>query len=266
MPDLAPASIPGAFREYVDLTSQPGRALLRFGTAFANVGTAPLVLTADPQATNTDGTQSVLQVMYNYDNDTGKFTSAGTREAGRFVKHSGHPHFHLEGYASYRLVERIGKSGTGGIAYRSDGRAAVGDKVGFCIRNTLETFELEPGIDSDTLPYYYGGNQPPVSCGFLQGLHVGRADVYGSSYDEQWIDITGVKPGKYWVEVTLDAKNAIAESDETNNVTRWRVTIGDSTSESDGVGKDRYDRKKSNDAFKRATDLGIVSTTRQALN
>lgn len=83
------------------------------------------MLTADPQATNTDGTQSALQVMYNYDNDTGKFTTAGTREAGRFVKHAGHSHFHLEGYASYQLVQRIGKSGTGEVAYRNDGRAAA---------------------------------------------------------------------------------------------------------------------------------------------
>jgi hypothetical protein len=61
----------------------------------------------------------------------------------------------------------------------------------------------------------------------MQGISVGWADVYSSTLADQWIDITNVKPGKYWLEVVADPRNRIHESNEKNNTTRILVNLRD---------------------------------------
>src|SRR5207247_1096941 len=101
----------------------------------------------------------------------------------------------------------------GNVVLRSDGSQAVGEKIGFCLINILGTFtRTDNGQSSNTLPGYSGSGQPSTGCGFLQGINVGRADVYDSVYDGQWIDVSGVPNGNYFLEVTLDAQNVIQET------------------------------------------------------
>jgi hypothetical protein len=55
---------------------------------------------------------------------------------------------------------------------------------------------------------------------------VGWLDVYSKNLPDQWIDITGIPDGEYWLESESDPDDAILESDETNNITRIKVIIG----------------------------------------
>jgi len=56
-------------------------------------------------------------------------------------------------------------------------------------------------------------------------ISAGYSDVYSASLDDQWIDVTGLADGTYWLQITADPTNRILESDETNNVSQVRVTI-----------------------------------------
>src|SRR6185436_3319905 len=64
-------------------------------------------------------------------------------------------------------------------------------------------------------------------CGSTtQGLSVGWVDVYTKTLAGQNIDITGIADGVYWLESEADPDNHILEKNETNNVTRIKVTVG----------------------------------------
>lgn len=246
---------------FIDLTEQPGRVLLRFGTAVGNGGAGPAILVGGP--VNADGTQVVYQRIYNYDSVNRTYAYAYDRVAGRFVYHAGHSHVYFEGYARYRLLKNEGGV-PGGLAERSDGTQVLGDKVGFCLINISSTFTLPNGQSSSTLPGYYfstsggpnSGYQPSTGCGQLQGIHVGHEDVYGSYIDGQWVDVTGVPAGNYFLEISLDADNAISESDESNNVIYRAVTLGN-TNGTGGVQADRFDEPgDTNNSIADAVDLG----------
>ena len=56
-------------------------------------------------------------------------------------------------------------------------------------------------------------------------MSVGWEDLYSRTLPDQWIDITGLGPGEYWLESVVDPKNEIEESDETNNVGRIKLNI-----------------------------------------
>src|SRR5688500_13230295 len=190
----------------LDTTTQPGRTLLRLTTAVPNAGAGPMELRGGN--VNTDGTQNVYQRIYD--------TAGGYRDrlAGRFTYHSNHGHLHFDNYAQYHLRAVTSGSGVGSVV-RS------GDKVSFCLLD-VDPYNLSlPGARQPSTPSPYG-------CGQLQGISVGWADVYQKSLPDQWIDVTGVADGQYWLEVVVDPLNLLAESDESNNTTRVLITLNKS--------------------------------------
>ena len=256
LPDMVPWTGPSGNNYYydtqIDTTTLPGRKLLRFSTAIANAGAGPVELLGG--ATNADGTQQVYQRVYNYNSSTGQYTAQQDRLAGNFIYHPGHNHLHFEGYAEYKLLSSANGQ-PGGVATRADGTDVLGEKVGFCLLNITTYNSSQPGYS--TSPTGYG-------CGLRQGISTGRADVYTSSLDSQWIDVTGVAPGSYFIEVTLDANNAVLESDETNNTIRVPVTISASGSTATGIQPDRFDTIALNNTFETATDFGELGDRSEA--
>src|SRR4051812_41520129 len=188
LPDLVPLTSGPYLQPFIDTTEIPGHTLLRFTTAVGNQGSGPAILTSSNTGTppagsgitswiNADGTQNVLQRLYTTSGTSFVFNSY--RPAGRMVYHPTHGHFHLDGYARYRLLTKVNGS-AGPVALRSnwDNSQAVGDKIGFCVVDFNNTFTLPAGGSSATLPTYSYTGAPVVGCGFLQGLNVGRSDVY----------------------------------------------------------------------------------------
>ena len=56
-----------------------------------------------------------------------------------------------------------------------------------------------------------------ASCGQVQGLRPGWGDVYGSTLEGQFIELTGVPDGQYYLEGLVDPGNLVKESKESNN-------------------------------------------------
>jgi hypothetical protein len=59
----------------------------------------------------------------------------------------------------------------------------------------------------------------------LLGISVGWADVYQRSIPRQWIEVTGLPNGQYWLEVEIDPYGLLQETDNSNNVTRVLVDL-----------------------------------------
>ena len=199
LPDLfALASQPKGYVYgwYLDTTEIPGRLLLRLSTAVANQGRGAMELRGS--TLNADGTQNVLQRVYH---EGGGFHD---QLAGTFTYHEAHSHIHFDNFAAYRLRAVTAGNGVGDVT-------AAGDKVSFCL---LDIDRFNPNIPGSPASRVYN------SCGQVQGISAGWADVYDDSLPDQWIDVTDVAPGQYWLEVIADPDNRLQETDETNNVTR----------------------------------------------
>ena len=182
----------------------PGRTHLRLSNATANLGPGKLHLYG-VLPDNGDGTQDVRQRVWQ---NIGTFFD---RDAGAFLYHPEHGHIHVQDWAVYRLRAVAPDGGVGPIVVE-------GSKTSFCIVDVL--------VHDNTLPGF-PPNPRYVSCGSsIQGLSVGWADVYTKNLQGQYIDITGVPDGDYWLESEADPLDHILEVDETNNIARIRITIG----------------------------------------
>lgn len=187
----------------------PNAPAIRMSTASINMGPGRLELRGGETVGNQ---QRVYQRVYR---DDGTWYD---REAGWFEYHPAHGHIHFNDWTVFRLRERLPDGGIGNVV-------RTGAKTSFCILE-LDTWDSSlPGYN--TSPSY-------SSCGQVQGLRPGRADVYSSGLNGQYVWIgagtnntpPAVPNGIYWLEGEIDPNNQVLEADETNNIARVPIAIG----------------------------------------
>ena len=86
----------------------------------------------------------------------------------------------------------------------------VGRKQGFCMMDISQVNASAP--------------QGQYDCN-NQGITAGWADIYDSSLECQYLDITGVPSGNYNLRLTVNPEGLFSESDLTNNIVSFPVTI-----------------------------------------
>lgn len=209
LPDLTPlvadfGQVPthpvGGASMQVDTTTKPGRVLLRFASATANLGDG--VLHMIPDASPEGSTLGTWQRVWT---DEQSFIDLQT---GEFVYHEGHGHFHLDAFEQYRLLDRDGAV------------VAVGEKISFCL---VDSLQAKP--EAQRLGFGIFVTSACEEAGEQQALNPGWADYYGAGLDDQWIDITGVGAGDYLVEIVVDPDELLVESDESNNRATFPLTL-----------------------------------------
>ncbi len=228
LPDLItdPATL-GDVR--VDTTTIPGRTLLRLSNMTANIGSGPLEVRAG--AVVSPESQLVDQRIFDSD---GGFRD---RAAGTFTYHEAHAHVHFDDWAAYRLREVSGDGGVGAIA-------AEGVKTSFCLLD-LRVYDPDH-LALAPFPGVY------TECDFgVQGISAGWADVYDRELPDQWIDITGLPLGEYWLESEVDPDDAVLEENEDNNVAHILI----STAPPPPAVPDRYEENDSFDEVE-ASEVG----------
>ncbi|MBL8064488.1 MAG: pre-peptidase C-terminal domain-containing protein [Chthonomonadaceae bacterium] len=203
LPDVS--LLPSYLAQAFVTTSNPelpgGTKALRFPTASVNYGPGRLELRGGEVSGNQ---QRVYQRVYRSDNTT------YDRAAGWFIYHPSHGHIHFESWTQFILRKRNKDNGVGEIV-------GTGAKTSFCI---LEIVEWDNTLGGhNTQPSY-------SSCGQLQGLRPGWADVYGSSLDGQYINLTGIPDGEYWLEGFIDPNGQVIETNEANNHVLVPLSIG----------------------------------------
>jgi hypothetical protein len=215
LPDLVSLDETPAFlddevqREYIgptqwsiDRTTSPGRALLRIATISANVGTGPLVVLGVDQH---DGIYAGV-VQRIFDKSGGYLDTA----SGTFEFSKSHKHVHLEAFEEIRLIG-------------ANGQVASARKLSFCLTDVLPTKPevREAPISIDLKLFECGVGQ--------QGINVGMADYYGPALPDQFVDVTGLAPGEYTVEIAVDPDNVIVEADESNNLVSFEISLSEVT-------------------------------------
>lgn len=206
LPDLVPQlttsgdDYPAPTDTRVDTTTRPGRVLLRFASSTANLGGVLHVVGVhtEPGAPS----QLIQQRVYGR-------SEVLVHDAGRFVYHPTHHHFHMEGFERYELL-----SADKSTVLRTSG------KVSFCLTDILA---MHPPARRDGDVFL---DLPPLECGTKeQGINTGFADYYGRELPDQWLDVTGVRSGRYWVRFTVDPEHHLLESDTTNNTVAFPVDL-----------------------------------------
>ncbi|QYK47560.1 MAG: pre-peptidase C-terminal domain-containing protein [Phycisphaeraceae bacterium] len=181
----------------------PGRRHIRLSTGTPNIGAGKLYVYGGADLGN--GKQQVIQRIYR---SNGTFWD---RNAGQFVYHPTHSHIHVEAWCQYRIREILPGDGVGDII-------AEGEKTSFCI--------LDLAVYNSSLPGFPPGGQFLSCSSTTQGLSVGWMDIYSKNLDGQWIDITDIPNGQYWLEAEADPEGHFLESNENNNASRIKITIG----------------------------------------
>jgi hypothetical protein len=232
LPQIVPLADPsrGFLYDYVvDRTTMPGRTLLRFTTATENVGAGPLELRGG--AINPDKTQTVYQRIYD---DAGGYTDV---LAGTFVYNEYDNRLHFQDYAQYNLLAVTPGGGVGNVV-------GTGNKVSFCLEDDL-SYNL--GLQ--------GAPQNAVYTGFgqIQGVSIGWTDIYDLSDDDQWIDVTGVPNGQYWLQVTVDPGLHLVEANGTNSTARILINLN---TQNPTYPPDAF---QPNNFFSQAANLGTVT-------
>ncbi|MFO0605748.1 MAG: lysyl oxidase family protein [Polyangiales bacterium] len=166
-----------------------GRRLLRFTLATPNRGNADLYL-GPP--------------------------NMGDRPLAQFEYSPCHRHYHLRGYADYRLLDMSGRE------------VARGHKQSFCIEDTNQ----DPNAPIDPATGERVNATLDRSEAYVctnQGLHAGWLDAYGQHLECQYIDITGVPAGRYRIHASINADRVLRESSYDDNVNELEIDIPEAT-------------------------------------
>lgn len=100
-------------------------------------------------------------------------------------------------------------------------RVRVGPKADYCFRDLQRT---KPSGRSPGYPVYPGCSQDMGISGVTLGTSVGWSDVYPSNYDDNLINVTGLK-GCYLFRQLADPKNQLSELNEKNNIGKRRLRL-----------------------------------------
>jgi hypothetical protein len=187
----------------VDTTTAPGRVLFRFSSSIPNIGLGPYRL----QATGEDagnGLQEVNQIISRSDDST------FTRDAGEFFYNPSSQEMEAVGWVAYRIREVLPGDGVGAIL-REGAKQSV----------RITSTRLHDG----SLPNVPPSNERIIASGGNHGISVGYTDIYSKGLAYQWVDVTGLASGEYWIETEVDPADHIVESDESNNIARMKVNL-----------------------------------------
>jgi hypothetical protein len=200
-PDLRMAPI----RDVRIQVTASGRRLLRFTTILLNTGHGPFELRAYRTSA------SRMRVSQRIYNSAGGWRTLATGAVARYAG-DGHDHWHVQRVATYDLL----------TPDRKFLRRAA--KIGFCFFDTTLVYSGLPRSPSS--PHYREwtcGTRSSQSA--RMGISVGWGDNYPWNFAYQWIDISRLRAGTYYVRAVVDFQNYYRERSEINNCAYIRLTI-----------------------------------------
>jgi hypothetical protein len=196
---------------YVDRRTRPGRVLLRATNDIQSRGSGPMELRGRRDRPRTMAVvQAIVRrgggyALYPVQARLG-FHNVGARYGGSYWK--------VRSPLRFELWSIDGQG-------RPAKRVKVGPKQFYCFRDLVRT---DPGPRSPETFVYPGCNQNPTQREVTLGTSVGWSDVYPSTYDEQWIDVTGLR-GCFIYRLRVDPLGLLHESSERNNVAQRKVRL-----------------------------------------
>lgn len=226
----------------IDTNALPGRVLFRFDSSIPNIGAGEFQLEANGMDAG-NGRQFVDQRIFRDD------MTSFTVDAGDFVYNPPTTSMESTTWVSYRIRSILPNDGVGPIL-------AEGGKPAVHITSST-SYDL-------SLPNAPGPSERIIASGGVHGISVGWTDIYSRFLPMQWIDITGLQSGEYWLEVVVDPGNNVMEEDDTNNTSRIKVMLDLPDDDADGladtfedmIGTDPNDSDSDNDGLTDGEEVG----------
>lgn len=215
-PDLCPqeATLESHRLEYTD----SGLVLLWLDNSVANVGRGALhLLGGDTLSTEPE---TVVEALQRYEVSAGVYDSVKVGEWD-YDSRPGHDHWHYDGFAAYSVHEYVNDSTIGDSL-------AGGGKVGFCLIDAIEHDPVDcccpsaEGTPPDSA-IFTGGQCEDLAQG--QGISVGWVDVYGMVLEGQFVNVTDVANGEYWLRSVVDPFDSLRQTDQSNDTAKVKVQI-----------------------------------------
>jgi hypothetical protein len=202
LPDLVADPPVGGNQPVVYADAQGQRLLLRMDGFVHNRGPGPLEI----RGSNPSGgvMRTVVQRVY----DGGGFADDAHLPAPRLIYETNddHSHWHLAHAMRYSL-------------WSTDRtlEVAPGQKVGFCLMDMdrAEAPATSAPVYTEAAHGFCQADHPNARSVYM-GVSPGWRDVYSYVLAFQWIDISDVAPGRYWLRADADPDGVIAETNEAN--------------------------------------------------
>ncbi len=218
--------------DYPDLVADPpdnvqppesipwlGNELLgvRFDGFVTNIGAGPLHIEGNPQPSAAGTAGAVAQHILNSDGamvERFPLATTGSNPAIQFENSDGHQHWHLMEITEYSLWNQAKTQ-----------QVTAGAKIGFCL------FDIEwIGQGPPPPPVYDGGGNwcasgDPDATYLEMGVSPDWRDIYGQYLALQWVDVSAVAPGNYYLAALADPNDIVVESNESNNSYSWTDTL-----------------------------------------
>ncbi|HYP47647.1 MAG TPA: lysyl oxidase family protein, partial [Thermoleophilaceae bacterium] len=195
LPDLV-ADPPGDGVLQVYSIGSSARLLLRFDAWVHNQGRGALTIRGSNRAGNV--MTSVEQIV------AGSALPSGASVI--YEPEDGHDHWHLKHAARYSLWNTFRTA-----------EVAPGMKVGFCLQDSEPVdghAPRRPTYTDQAISFCQSGS--PQTSTVLMGISPGWRDFYDLGLAFQWVDVSSVSPGIYWLRSEVDPDGVVRESNEAN--------------------------------------------------
>jgi len=194
--------------KHLTIQNEHQREFLRFTNGVANRGAGDWRLRPEPPP----GTASFTDAVQEIQDASGNVLCE--KVVSTFEFHADHNHWHVGDVALFEVrVAQVGDDGTGGLwgaTLKNDRGQAQSIKVGFCL---IDSYKLDDNAPTTERIYW------DCETSF-QGISPGWVDQYHQSLEGQEIDITGARPGIYYLVSTANPDRTFLEADLTDN-TAW---------------------------------------------
>jgi hypothetical protein len=128
-----------------------------------------------------------------------------------YVSADGHHHWHLQHVAKYSLWNAA-----------KTAEVAPAQKVGFCLEDSERRENIGPttAVYADNVPPYrrFCQEYRPDATSLYEGISPGWRDLYESNLAFQWVDVSDVLPGEYWLREDVNPEGVIKETGGGNKI------------------------------------------------
>jgi Lysyl oxidase len=195
----------------IQVSAAGSRFRLGFESAVENVGRGPLLIVGRRRSRR-DSTMVADQIV--------RGASGSLRQGAvgrlRYVESKDHSHWHYLRFERYEL-----RRATDRRRLRRD------RKTGFCLGDRYDAFPSRRLAGEPTRPIWVGrcGLGEPGLLHVREGISVGYGDNYQANLEGQFLDITGLPPGRYLLVHRVNLDRELRESRYSNNAASVRVAL-----------------------------------------
>jgi hypothetical protein len=184
--------------------------LLTFAAAAENRGDGPLIIRGARPNRRTRA-MAATQVVVHADGSRERVADAGRL---RYVHSTDHSHWHLRDFMRFELRRQGGR------------RLGRDQKTGFCLGDRYDSGASTPAEPPRPRYTHRCGLGRPGLLRLRQGISVGYGDIYPSRLEGQFIDVTGLAPGRYVLVHRVNPHGRLVDGRKGNDASAVAIQLG----------------------------------------